>query len=181
MLATVAAWNSQQRRFKRLKFRPPWRAPRRVRSSRLFRGAAVAATAMRPCESDRRCSPGASLMLRQVCEMADFIRRVRTQLRFGSLSRAPLQLLRLEVRADSAECEWMSRPADPWDLELPVVVRDRNLTDQALKDVIEVRRLLFSVLPQVLTVNIRVYRQFAAEPPELIIAGTVSRNEPSYG
>ena len=116
-------------------------------------------------------------MFRQLCEAGDFIRRTRTQFRFGELSRAPLRLLRLEIKGDCAECEWMARPADPWDVCLPTSVRERNMTQQALKDAMKVRDLLFSVLPDAATANIRVYRK--ADPPDLIIAGTVKREEPT--
>jgi hypothetical protein len=116
-------------------------------------------------------------MLRQLCELSDFARRIRAQMRFGDLSRASLQLLRVEIEADSAACEWFARPADPWDVGLPAAARERNISEQALRDAMQVRELLFSMLPDVQTANVRVYRQ--GEPPELIIAGTVKRDEPS--
>ena len=46
--------------------------------------------------------------MKQLWEAADFIRNVHRRLRFGDLSRAPLKLLRLEVRGEEAECEWMA-------------------------------------------------------------------------
>ena len=71
----------------------------------------------------------------------------------------------------------MARPGDPWDVVLPTCVRERNVAQQALKDAMKVHDLLFSVFPEVATANIRVYRD--AEPPDLIIAGTISREEPT--
>lgn len=111
-------------------------------------------------------------------EAADFVRAVRRQRRFGDLSRAPLRLLRLELRADEDEvkCEWMARPADPWDADLPGSLRDRHVAEQALKDAIAMRKVLFSSLPGVATAAIRVYRE--GPTPELIISGTVKREEP---
>ena len=109
-------------------------------------------------------------------EMADFVRMMRRQLRFGDLSRAPLRLLRLELRADEVECEWMARPADLWDADLPRSVRERRVAEEALNDAIAVRKLLFSSLPGVDTAVIRVYRE--GPTTELIIAGIVKRGEP---
>jgi hypothetical protein len=114
-------------------------------------------------------------MLSQVCEIGDFVRRMRTQVRFGDLSRASLRLLRLELRAAEVECEWMARPADPWDADLPGSVRERRVAEQALKDAIAVRKLLFAVLPGVATAAIWVYRE--GPTPELIIAGIAKREE----
>ena len=36
--------------------------------------------------------------MRQLWEVADFVRKMRRQMRFGELSRAPLKLLRMELR-----------------------------------------------------------------------------------
>jgi hypothetical protein len=109
-------------------------------------------------------------------EVADFVRTLRRQMRFGEFSRAPLRLLRVELRENIAECDWMARAVDPWDADLSPSVRDRNLTEQALRDAMNVRDLLFSVFPDVATANIRVYRE--GELPSLIIAGMVKREEP---
>ena len=116
-------------------------------------------------------------MLREICEMGDFVRRMRAQFRFGDLSRSPMRLIRLEVRESLAECEWVARAADPWDAELPASIRERNVAKQVLKDAMQVRDLLFSIFPDVASANIRVYRN--AEPPDLIIAGTIKRDEPT--
>jgi hypothetical protein len=56
--------------------------------------------------------------MRQLYEIADFIRATRRRLHFGELSRAPLRILRLELRGDSAECDWTTRPPDLWDSTL---------------------------------------------------------------
>jgi hypothetical protein len=115
--------------------------------------------------------------MRALWELADFVRDVRRKMRFGELSRAPLSLLSLEWRGDSARCEWLARPADAWDADLSPSVRDRRVTEQALQDAVAVRDLLFSALPDLVTANLRVYRQ--GDPPELIIAGTVLRDYPA--
>ncbi|MBZ5547221.1 MAG: hypothetical protein LAO22_04525 [Acidobacteriia bacterium] len=110
-------------------------------------------------------------------EAADFIRRVRRRLLYGELSRAPLRLLRLELRGDVAECEWIARPPDPWDADLPPGVAERNQTLQALRDAMKIRDIMFEMLSEIRSAKFRVYRQSAAEAAELIITGTVARED----
>jgi hypothetical protein len=109
-------------------------------------------------------------------ELADLVRQIRRQLRFGELSRAQLRMLRLEWRGDTLECEWMARPADPWDASLPDGVAERNQTVQALRDAMQIRDLVFDMLTEVNSAKFRVYRQSGAEA-ELIITGTVARED----
>ena len=113
--------------------------------------------------------------MRLMFEAANFVRSLQLQMRFGEMSRAPLQLLRLELHGEFAECDWMARPADIWDADLPPLVRDRNASSQALLDAIALRELLFGAMSGVRSADFRVFRQSAGEPPELIITGTVSR------
>jgi hypothetical protein len=115
--------------------------------------------------------------MKPLWEAADFVRRVRRQLRFGELSRAPLQLLRLELRGGFAECEWMARPPDPWDADLKAGIALRNQTLQALQDALAVRELIFDMLSEVRSAKFRVYRTTATESSELIITGTVARED----
>jgi hypothetical protein len=98
-------------------------------------------------------------------------------MRFGELSRAPLQLLRLEWRGDFAECDWMARPADEWDRDLPRQVSDGNFSEQALRDAMAIRELLFDALPGVDTASLRVFRPSPGGANDLIITGTVARGE----
>jgi hypothetical protein len=116
-------------------------------------------------------------MIRHLCEIGDFVRRVRLQARFGDLSRAPLRLLRLQLCGDAAECDWLARPADKWDADLSRAVGDRNVSLQALRDAIAVRDLLFRTLPDLYSVGVRVYRQSLGQPLELIITGTLTREQ----
>ena len=116
--------------------------------------------------------------MRPLWKVADFVRGIRRQMRFGELSRAPLRLLRMELRADLAECDWMMRPPDIWDENLCHQVRDHNESLQALTDAIAVRNMLFDGLPEVKSAVLRAFRQPAREPPELMIQGAVSREAP---
>ena len=115
-------------------------------------------------------------MMRHLCEIGDFVRRMRVQTSFGDLSRARLKLLRFEVRGDEAECNFLARPADPWDAGLPSLVSERNVSVQALRDAISVRGLLFRILPDLSRAVLRVYR-LSGESLELIITGVVRREE----
>src|SRR6267378_5442523 len=117
--------------------------------------------------------------MRQLWEVADFVRAMRRQLRFGELSRAPLRLLRVELREDAAECDWILRPPDIWDESLRRPTRDRNESLQALADAIAMRNVLFDALPSLESAVLRAFRQPASEPPELVILGTVSREMPA--
>jgi hypothetical protein len=143
--------------------------------SRDREGDAVSSTSSSAGESRRKEEEGT--MMRHLCQIGDFVRRLRVQARVGELSRAPLRLLRLQLCGDTAECDWMARPADAWDADLPKSVGDRNASAQALKDAIAVRDLLFGVLPDLNAAAFRVYRQSADSQVELIIAGSVNRGE----
>jgi hypothetical protein len=98
-------------------------------------------------------------------------------MRFGSLSRAPLELLRFELRAHSAECEWIARAPDPWDLDLVAEVGERNAALQALLDAIALRQIIFSAIPEIREAKFRVYRKRSSDTHELIITGLVSRED----
>ena len=112
-------------------------------------------------------------------EVADFIRGLGREMRFGELSRAPLRLLRLELRGEALACDWMARPPDIWDADLRQPVRDRNESMQALSDAIRVRDLAFDALPQVESAVLRAFRSSGArEPPELILTGAAGREAP---
>ena len=115
--------------------------------------------------------------MKQLWEAADFIRNLQRRLRFGDLSRAPLKLLRLEVRGEEAECEWMARPADLWDADLPAGMGERHASLQALEDCLAVRKLLFAAVPSISKAVFRVYREIETAHAELIITGTVTRED----
>jgi hypothetical protein len=116
--------------------------------------------------------------MRQLWEVADFVRALRREMRFGEISRAPLKLLRLELRNDAVECDWIARPPDIWDASLRRPVRERNESMQALLDAIAVRNLVFDAFSKIDCAVLRAFRQPAREPPEMILLGTVSREMP---
>lgn len=115
-------------------------------------------------------------MMRHLCEVGDFVRRLRIQARFGELSRARLCLLRVQLCGEYAECDWIARPSDPWDADLPTLVGKRNASTQALHDAIKIRGLLFRSLPDLQKAELRGFRYSPDESLELILSGTVSRD-----
>lgn len=115
--------------------------------------------------------------MKPIWAISDFMRATTRQLRFGELSRAPLEVMRLEWRVDSLECDWMVRPADAWDASIRRPERDRNVAQQALRDAMTLRDLIFSELREVNSASLRAFQRSAAdESPELVIAGTVRRD-----
>ena len=115
--------------------------------------------------------------MKWILSAAEFVRRFRHQLRFGEQSRAPLKLLRLELREDLAECEWLARASDAFDAHLSREIREQGITFQALRDAISVCELLFCVIPEIQRAALKVYRQTEWESRELIIEGTVNRED----
>jgi hypothetical protein len=112
-------------------------------------------------------------------EVADFVRGLHREMRFGELSRASLQLLRLELNGENLACDWIARPPDVWDESLEPRVGERNVSEQALRDALRVRDLLFDALPKVETAVLRSFRPSGGrEPPGLIIAGVAMRDAP---
>jgi hypothetical protein len=77
--------------------------------------------------------------------------------------------LRLELRDDQAECEWLARPNASAD--------ESHTSLQALEDSLAVRKLLFTAMPSLSSAVFRVYRRVEPEHTELIITGTVTRDE----
>src|SRR5215813_15432902 len=98
-------------------------------------------------------------MIKQLCDIRNVITRLRVQLRFGRLSRAPLRLLRLEWRGDHVDCDWIARRYDEFDKDLPGRVAAGNESFQALEDAIVVRELLFTTLRDIYSARFRVYRE----------------------
>jgi len=116
-------------------------------------------------------------MVSQLYEMGNLVRWLRVKGRAGRLSRAPLKILRLGVRGDVAECEFLARVADEWDSDLPVRVGQLHVSTQALEDAIAIRYAIFKELPAVSAAVLRVFRQSNAGEVELVISCTATRGE----
>lgn len=119
--------------------------------------------------------PESAGLFRQLRNASYFLRNLRFQMRYGKLSRAPLQLLRFQVAAENVECDWIARSSDPWDVDLPYQIQNRHKSLQALSDAIEIRSLLFESLPQAKTAHLRVFRMSGDYEPEIIITGCTHR------
>lgn len=115
--------------------------------------------------------------MKQLWEFGYAIRAIQARMRFGELSRAPLRFSRLDWRFDGAECHWIARQPDPWDVDLQADIRVGQESLQALKDAIVIREILFLALPEVHRARLRAYRLSPREPCELIIAGDVTREK----
>jgi hypothetical protein len=100
-------------------------------------------------ESENWFPKGNSRLANRICDLGLFVRSLRVRLRFGELTRAPLRLIRFELNANEAKCDWIARSADPWDADLHPNVGRRHASLQALQDALEIRQLLFEVLPDV--------------------------------
>jgi len=117
--------------------------------------------------------------MKQLWQIAGFLGGLRAQVRFRDISQAPLKLLRFQMQSDAVECDWIARPADTWGERLPERVRESKASSQALKDAMDVRDMLFALLPDVRVAEFRTFRQSAREPPRLIIAGRMTRQDPA--
>jgi hypothetical protein len=115
--------------------------------------------------------------VKELLQFGEFVRRVRSHIQFGDLSRAPLGLLRMKWNGETAECECVARQPDRWDAGLPYPLGERHASIQALRDAIAVRGLLFRIFPALVSAEIRVYRQASGERLELIVAGHVSLDQ----
>ena len=116
-------------------------------------------------------------LFQQLCQASRFLRDLRLQMRYGSLTRAPLQLLRFQIVGEMVECDWLSRSLDPWDADLSSHVQQRHASLQALRDAIDIRALIFRAIPGIDTAYCRAFR--GGPTPEPIIAGNVHRNDHS--
>jgi len=113
--------------------------------------------------------------MKNLLDAADFLRRARRKMRYGEFSREPLELLRLEWKGNALECDWLMRPADRWDVDLPARVVEENLTLQALRDALRLRNIVFEWFPRVDNAELRMFRIGADDLPELVMSGSVVR------
>lgn len=125
-------------------------------------------------------SKGSSGLARQISGVGHFIRDFGFQLRFGALSRAPLHLLRFQIKEHVGECDLIARDPDLWDADLSREIGRRHASLQALKDAIDIRSLLFVTIPEIAMARLRVYRQTSAHTRELIIIGNIRRQDSAF-
>lgn len=136
---------------------------------------ASAACSSDPLEEDWTREGGEGLV-KQVLRAGQFLRGLRVQMRFGELSRAPLRLVRLQMEDRAVECDWLVRSPDRWDADLSQHVQQKHASLQSLRDAIDVRALLFDLMPQLETACLRAYRESGDCERELIIEGYAQRN-----
>src|SRR5215472_5270457 len=131
-------------------------------------------------ESENWWSREPSKLAKRLCDFSLFVQRLRVQMRFGELTRAPLQLVRFQIKESVAECDWLARPCDPWDEGLQPEIGLRHASLQALKDAVDVRSLLFYLMPDIDAAFFRIYRgrsPYICEGTygkDLVIAGHVN-------
>jgi hypothetical protein len=130
-----------------------------------------------PYSSKNWASEGVGGLVEQLYKTGQFLRGLRVKMRFGELTRAPIRLIRLQIRDEEAECDWLARSADQWDADLARSVQQRHVSLQALRDAIDVRALLFDIMPQVEMAHFNVFRESANCTQELIITGSTHRND----
>jgi hypothetical protein len=113
--------------------------------------------------------------MKLILDTIEFFHALRSQMRFGEFSRFSVQLHSFQVVADSAECEWFMRPPDLWDVHLPAQLQQEHITEQALRDGLKIRELIFRGFPQVQRAGLRMYREVPGTTPELMMIGDVER------
>lgn len=113
--------------------------------------------------------------MKPILDTIEFFHAVGRQMRFGEFSRLPICVCRFEIAGDAAECDWFMRPSDPWDIHLPPRMQQEHFTEQALRDALKIRELIFRGFPQVQRAGLRMYREQEEAPPELMMIGDVER------
>jgi hypothetical protein len=108
-------------------------------------------------------------------EAAAFVKQSRTRLCQGEYTRAPLTILRLEWRGDSVECDWLIRPPDVWDRDLPERKALEHQTLQAFRDALALRDMVFNSFSAVLEARLRMYRADDNHQLELLMIGKTTR------
>ena len=116
--------------------------------------------------------------MRQLYEVVDFVRETRRRLRFGELSRSPMQILRLAFSGDSVELDWMLRPADLWDFDLSPPARNECASRQAVADAMAIRSLVLDELPSIRSAVLRGFRTGEHDALQLIVFGVITRDDP---
>lgn len=130
-----------------------------------------------PSSRNNWMSKGEGGLVKQLCKASQFLRDFRVQMRFGELTRAPLRLVHFQILDEAVECDWLARPLDSWDADLSRNIQQRHASIQALRDAIDVRTLLFDLMPWMATAYFRIYRESPDYKREMIIEGCAHRND----
>lgn len=113
----------------------------------------------------------------ELFDAADLLCKVRRRLRFGTVSREPLRLLRLEWKGTSVECDWLMRPADPWDRLIPEHLAEEHETLESLRDALSLRDIVFETFPKIVRADLRMFRTESENRLELMMTGSVNRSD----
>jgi hypothetical protein len=117
--------------------------------------------------------------MKPILDTIEFFHAIRSQMRFGEFSRLPIRLRRFQIEDDLAECDLYMRAPDPWDIHLPLRIQQEHLTEQALRDAMKIRELIFHGFPQVQRAGLRMFREAENSVSELMMVGDVERE--TYG
>ncbi len=115
--------------------------------------------------------------MRELFDAAGLLGRARRKMRAGDYSREPLMLLRVEWKRDSVECDWLMRPVDPWDKDIPTHLARENQTLQALRDALNLREIVFRSFPAVVNADLRMFRASEDHRLELVMRGSTNRSD----
>lgn len=119
--------------------------------------------------------------MKPVLDTIEFFHAMRSQMRFGEFSRLPIEVHRFQVQGSGAECDWFMRRPDPWDAYLPPRLQQEHRTEQALRDALKIRELIFSGFQQIDRAGLRMYRPVQGAEPELMLVGEVERETGGLG
>ena len=109
-------------------------------------------------------------------EAGRFLQKARGKMRAGKISRQPIKLLRIEWREGCLECDWLMRPSDRWDEDLPPHLAKENQTIQSLRDALTLRKMIFKSFPSVMRAELRMFRVDSMGELELMMTGSVARS-----
>ena len=127
-----------------------------------------------PLENDWRLE-GKQNLFGQLNDASHFLRDVRSRLRYGRLRRTPLRLLRFQLSAEAVECDWVARPTPKAPARGFSPAQHRHASLQTLRDAIEIRALIFNLIPDAKEAHFRVFRMLPDDSLELVLTGLTHR------
>ena len=69
------------------------------------------------------------------------------------------------------------RESDPWDRDLAAHQAEEHLTNQALKDALDLREIIFQSFPAVTRAHLRMFRVISKGQCQLKMSGTLERSD----